>query len=187
MRKVGLAIIMAGLMIVIIGIGKYFEDSLKIATLTQNNMIEFKEYTAFNGSIRYKLPSDWLTTETEEGEGLYINEFISANAEIYGVVEVDKMTCEFEEAMNTFKSEITDMGISDIKTHEVMVKDVPAQLLEYNFKFNEKKVKKTFEYYLPYGEYIVKVSFTVNDNKVKENTRVVLENIVETFTFDSIN
>ena len=43
-RKTGLAIIMIGLMVLIIGLGNYFEEKLKIATLTQNNIGSFKIY-----------------------------------------------------------------------------------------------------------------------------------------------
>lgn len=186
MRKIGLAVILAGLMVVIIGLGKYFEDSLRIATLTQNSMLNFKEYNALDEGISYKLPEDWLATEAKEGDGkcIYINEFISTDANIYGYIEVVREEKNFKEAINAFKEEIEDMGIKKIYTEEVKINDVVAEMVQYRFNFSENKIKNTYEYYIPYEDYVIKVSFTINDEKAKENTKVVFENIVKTFSFD---
>lgn len=189
MRRIGLAVILAGLMVVIIGLGKYFEDSLRIATLTQNSMLDLKEYNVSDEGISYKLPENWLTSESkeEDEECIYINEFVSADANIYGYIQVVRDERDFKETINTFKEEIEGMGIKKIHSEEININDVVAEMVEYTFNFSENKVKNTYEYYIPYGDYVIKVSFTINDEKAKENTKVVFENIVKTFSFNVEN
>ena len=77
-KKIGLALILVGLMIVIIGFGKHFEESLKVATLTQNNMVSFKDYEVLEGEIKYKLPIDWICAEkvSINSSEVYKNEFM---------------------------------------------------------------------------------------------------------------
>lgn len=189
MRRIGLAVILAGLMVVIIGLGKYFEDSLRIATLTQNSMLDFKEYNVSDEGISYKLPENWLTSESKEEDEkcIYINEFVSTDASIYGYIQVVRDERDFKETINTFKEEIQGMGIKKIHSEEININDVVAEMVEYTFNFSENKVKNTYEYYIPYEDYVIKVSFTINDEKAKENTKVVFENIVKTFSFNVEN
>lgn len=189
MRRIGLAVILAGLMVVIIGLGKYFEDSLRIATLTQNSMLDFKEYNVSDEGISYKLPENWLTSESKEEDEkcIYINEFVSTDANIYGYIQVVRDERDFKETINTFKEEIEGMGIKKIHSEEININDVVAEMVEYTFNFSENKVKNTYEYYIPYEDYVIKVSFTINDEKAKENTKVVFENIVKTFSFNVEN
>lgn len=187
MKKLGLAIILVGLMLVIIGFGRYFEERLRIATLTQNSMLEFKEYSIDEYDISYKLPAEWYTTEIlnedQDKDKIYINEFISSDTSIYGYIEIIKSKEEFKEVIGNVEKEIKDMGNKEITSEDIEINEVMGSLVQYEFKFSEKNIKKAYEYYLPYKDYVIKASFTISDKKVKENTRVVFDNIVKTFCF----
>lgn len=187
MKKLGLAIILVGLMLVIIGFGRYFEERLRIATLTQNSMLEFKEYNIKEYGINYKLPAEWYSTEllneVENDDKVYINEFISPDTSIYGYIEIVKSKEQFKEVIGQVEKEIKDMGNKEISSEDIEINEVMGSLVQYEFKFSEKNIKKAYEYYLPYKGYVIKASFTISDKKAKENTRVVFDNIVKTFCF----
>lgn len=187
MKKLGLAIILVGLMLVIIGFGRYFEERLRIATLTQNSMLEFKEYNIKEYGINYKLPAEWYSTEllneVENDDKVYINEFISPDTSIYGYIEIVKSKEQFKEVIGQVEKEIKDMGNKEISSEDIEINEVMGSLVQYEFKFSEKNIKKAYEYYLPYKDYVIKASFTISDKKAKENTRVVFDNIVKTFCF----
>lgn len=187
MKKLGLAIILVGLMLVIIGFGRYFEERLRIATLTQNSMLEFKEYNIKEYGISYKLPAEWYSTEllneAENDDKVYINEFISPDTSIYGYIEIVKSKGQFKEVIGQVEKEIKDMGNKEISSEDIEINEVMGSLVQYEFKFSEKNIKKAYEYYLPYKDYVIKASFTISDKKAKENTRVVFDNIVKTFCF----
>ncbi len=187
MRKLGLAIILAGLMIVILGFGKYFEESLKIATLTQNSMIEFKQYDILDGKIKYKLPSGWLTTieENEEDKNVYLNEFVSEDASTYGYIELLNSAEGVEAVVDKCIVDVEDMGIKDYKKEKVKIDDRELDCIQYNLKSSKENIKRTYEYYVPYDNYVVKITFIISDKKTRENTQVVFENIVKTFSSEN--
>ncbi|MEG0133712.1 MAG: hypothetical protein RR891_03875 [Clostridium sp.] len=184
MKKIGLAVILFGLMIVIVGFGKYFEESLKITTLTQNSMVEFNQYEILDGEIKYKLPIEWLTTVKENTDNnVYLNEFVSGDANTYGSIEVVKSENGSEAIIDQYIKEITELGINDFKRDKIKINDKGVEVVQYELRSSEKNVKKTYEYYIPVDNYMTKVTFIINDNKTKENTQSIFENIVKTFSF----
>ncbi|MFR1710340.1 MAG: hypothetical protein ACLSV2_15755 [Clostridium sp.] len=187
MRKLGLAIILAGLMIVILGFGRYFEESLKIATLTQNSIVEFKQYDILDGKIKYKLPSGWLATikEDKNDKNVYLNEFVSEDASTYGAVEILNSTEGVEVIIDKCIEDIKGMGIKDYKKEKVKIDNKEVDCIQYNLKSSEENIKKTYEYYVPYDNYVAKITFIISDKKTRENTQVVFENIVKTFSFEN--
>lgn len=189
-KKIGLAIILVGLMVVIIGFGKIFEDKLKIAALTQSSMANLTEYQVMDGYITYKLPDDWLTTSVEEQDErhVYINEYISIDADIYGEIELINNDMNFNDALGVFMDNAKSMGGDGLKSGEITVDNVKGELIEYNFKYSDKNTKSTYEYYIPKDSYIFKMTFTLDSSKIKENTKTVLNNIVNTVKFnDNLN
>ncbi|WP_346931055.1 hypothetical protein [Clostridium sp.] len=186
MRKLGLAIILAGLMIVILGFGKYFEESLRTATLTQNSMVEFKQYDILDGKIKYKLPSSWLTTikENKDGKNVYLNEFVSEDANTYGSVEIINSVEGVEAIIDKCIADVEGMGIKDYKKEKVKIDNRELDYIQYDLKSSKDNIKRTYEYYVPYDDYVAKIIFIISDKKTRENTQVVFENIVETFSFE---
>jgi len=186
MRKLGLAIILAGLMIVILGFGKYFEESLRTATLTQNSMVEFKQYDILDGKIKYKLPSSWLTTikENKDGKNVYLNEFVSGDANTYGSIELINSVEGVEAIIDKCIADVEGMGIKDYKKEKVKIDNRELDYIKYDLKSSKDNIKRTYEYYVPYDDYVAKITFIISDKKTRENTQVVFENIVETFSFE---
>lgn len=186
-KKIGLALILVGLMIVIIGFGKHFEESLKVATLTQNNMVSFKDYEVLEGEIKYKLPIDWICAEkvSINSSEVYKNEFMSEDTNIYGSIEVVSGTNGVEEAMEQCLAGIKDMGINKYDRDTLRINKMNVETVEYDIKFTNNSVKHAYEYYVPYEDNMVKVTFIISDEKSRENTNVVFENIVKTFSFDN--
>ncbi|GAA0770875.1 hypothetical protein GCM10008908_14330 [Clostridium subterminale] len=186
MRKLGLAIILAGLMIVILGFGKYFEESLRTATLTQNSMVEFKQYDILDGKIKYKLPSSWLTTirENKDGKNVYLNEFVSEDANTYGSIELINSVEGVEAIIDKCIADVEGMGIKDYKKEKVKIDNRELDYIQYDLKSSKDNIKRTYEYYVPYDDYVAKITFIISDKKTRENTQVVFQNIVETFSFE---
>ncbi len=186
MRKLGLAVILAGLMIILFSFGKYFEESLKIATLTQNSMVNFKEYEVLDGKINYKLPSEWLTEvkESKKSENIYVNEFVSQDASTYGYIELIDSAKGVEYIIDGCIDEIEGMGIKDYTREQQQMNEKKVECIQYDLKGSKENVKRTYEYYIPHDGYLVKITFIISDKKTKENTQVVFENIVKTFNFE---
>ncbi len=186
MRKLGLAIILAGLMIVILGVGKYFEESLRTATLTQNSMVEFKQYDILDGKIKYKLPSSWLTTikENKDDKIVYLNEFVSDDANTYGSIELIGSSEGVEATIDKCIEDVEGMGIKDYKKEKVKIDNIELDYIKYDLKSSKENVKRTYEYYVPYDDYVARITFIISDKKARENTQVVFENIVKTFSFE---
>lgn len=186
-KKVGLALILVGLMIVIIGFGKYFEESLKVATLTQNNIVDFKQYEILSGEVKYKLPMNWISAEkvSKNSSEIYNNEFISEDTNIYGSIEVVNGANGVEEVMEQCAIEIKELGISKYNRDSVKINSMDVETVEYDIKFTNNSIKHVYEYYIPYENNMIKATFIISDEKNKENTNVVFENIVKTFSFDN--
>lgn len=186
-KKFGLSLILVGLMMVIFGFGKYFEESIKVATLTQSNISQFKEYEILNGEIKYKLPIDWISSEVENINNgrIYLNEFMSEDASLYGSVELINGSNGVEYAIEQCISEIKGMGIDKFEKDSFKINNMEVETIEYDLKLTNNSVKRAYDYYIPYEDNMIKINFMINDNKARENTNVVFENIVKTFLFEN--
>lgn len=186
-KKIGLALILVGLMMVIISFGKYFEESLKVATLTQNNMVSFEQYEILEGEIKYELPTNWISAEkvSRNSSEIYNNEFVSEDASIYGSIEVVSGLNGVAEVMEQCIAEIKDMGVQKYDRDTVNINQMSVGTVEYDIRFTNNNIKHVYEYYIPYEKNMIKVTFIISDEKARENTNVVFENIVKTFSFDN--
>lgn len=186
-KKIGLALILVGLMMVIISFGKYFEESLKVATLTQNNMVSFEQYEILEGEIKYELPTNWISAEkvSMDSSEIYNNEFVSEDASIYGSIEVVNGFNGVAEVMEQCIAEIKDMGVQKYDRDTVNINQMSVGTVEYDIRFTNNNIKHVYEYYIPYEKNMIKATFIISDEKARENTNVVFENIVRTFSFDN--
>lgn len=186
-KKIGLALILVGLMMVIISFGKYFEESLKVATLTQNNMVSFEQYEILEGEIKYELPTNWISAEkvSRDSSEIYNNEFVSEDASIYGSIEVVNGFNGVAEVMEQCIAEIKDMGVQKYDRDTVNINQMSVGTVEYDIRFTNNNIKHVYEYYIPYENNMIKATFIISDEKARENTNVVFENIVRTFSFDN--
>ena len=65
-KKLGIMLMISGLMIILFFIEISFQQRLKFTSLIQNDMNSLKEYSAMNGKLTYKLPERckniWICT-----------------------------------------------------------------------------------------------------------------------------
>lgn len=180
-RKTGLAIIMIGLMLVIIGFGNYFEDKLKATTLTQNNISTFKIYKVEN-CIDYGLPSEWINSKSSVANKniTYCSEFISNDGLVKGNVEVwnNKDT---KDIVKENEESIEKIGIKEYKTESKKIGDNNGYLTKYEMKKMNGKNYKKYDYVFKVGKNNVVARFYIEGKNYKENTPILLENILETF------
>jgi hypothetical protein len=184
-RQTGLAIILVGLMVMIIGLGQYFESKLKVATLIQNNIGSFKKYEVLEGLVTYSLPEGWIASEgsTSKENVKYFNEFISEDANIRGFIQVIQGKEDLKKLINSDIEEVKDMGIKDYTLEQRLVKGHNAKIIKYNIGSSENNISKGYNYYISNEGCIVKINFLMKDKTHKENTQVFLENIVNTISF----
>jgi hypothetical protein len=184
-RQTGLAIILVGLMITIIGFGQYFEGRLKVATLIQNNIGSFKTYDALQGKISYDLPQNWIASEgsTNRKNVIYFNEFVSDDANTHGFIQIANTKDNIKKLIDSDIEEIKAMGIQEYTLESSKVRNNDTHVVKYNLAMNDNNTSKIYNYYIQNQEYIIKVNFVVKGEKHKENTQVFLENIISTFSF----
>jgi len=66
----------------------------------------------------------------------------------------------------------------------VKIDNIELDYIKYDLKSSKENVKRTYEYYVPYDDYVARITFIISDKKARENTQVVFENIVKTFSFE---
>ncbi|GAA0121180.1 MAG: hypothetical protein KID00_14110 [Clostridium argentinense] len=181
-RKTGLAIIMIGLMVLIIGLGNYFEEKLKIATLTQNNIGSFKIYN-IEEKITYGLPEAWINSETkvDNDKIKYHSDFISDDNIIKGSVELWNENEDIQSIMKENKKHIKDIGVNDCKIVKLDLGKGEAYLMKYNVHLTKNDFYRTYDYFFNLNGNKIKSSFYIKDKSHKENIPVIFENIIKTF------
>lgn len=185
-KKLGMIIIVIGSMLVLFGMQNKLTKRLSSAALFQNNIRELKTFTIKNGKISYKLPSKWNTEikNLPGGEITYHNEFHSEDNLIYGFVQVWNINDDLKDFLNKSKNvseksnKITDynikmMTISNKKWYEI----------SYNIKGNGPQVFNAHEYFIKYGNNIIRFSFFVRKENFKESMEGVYNALVGTLKF----
>ena len=77
------------------------------------------------------------------------------------------------------------MGVQKYDRDTVNINQMSVGTVEYDIRFTNNNIKHVYEYYIPYEKNMIKVTFIISDEKARENTNVVFENIVRTFSFDN--
>lgn len=181
-RKTGLAIIMVGLMILIIGLGNYFEEKLKIATLTQNNIGSFKTYK-IEEKITYGLPESWINSESKVSNEKvkYHSDFISDDNIIKGHIELWDENEDIQSIIKENEKHIKDIGIDDYKIVKLNIGKDEAYSMQYNISLSKEDFYRTYDYFLNLNGNKIKSSFYIKDKSHKENIPIIFENIMNTF------
>ncbi|WP_291581341.1 hypothetical protein [Clostridium sp. UBA6640] len=169
-RKTGLAIIMVGLMILIIGLGNYFEEKLKIATLTQNNIGSFKTYK-IEEKITYGLPESWISSETKVSNKKikYHSDFISDDNIIKGYIELWDENEDIQSIIKENEKHIKGIGIDDYKIVKSNIGKDEAYVMQYNISLSKDDFYRTYDYFL-----------NLNGNKIKHTVKGIMHRIAVT-------
>lgn len=185
-KKLGIMLIISGLMIILFFIEVNFQQRLKLTSLIQNGMHSLKEYSAMNGKFTYKLPEEWSTEEKNFGGGeiIYHNGFKSKDAKIYGYVQVWQLNEELKmflenskiisEKQNTFKN-------YSIKPTSINGKT--AYLVEYTVLNGNDVYYKGIEYFIKIKNGFIRFAFNIREDNYKEDLNMVFKTIVESSRF----
>lgn len=185
-KRLGVTIIIIGLMLILFGVESKFDSVIKQTALMQNNIYSLKEYEALNKTLRYKLPSDWTTTMQDFGgnEIVYHNNFQSADGKVHGFVEVWNInedlksflekSKEVSEAQNIIKKySMVPVNINGKSGYEVQYTMITRNNIPYN----------GYEYFINYNNKFVRFSFFIRKANLKENMATNFRTIVETLEY----
>lgn len=143
--------------------------------------IEYKNYSAFDGKIAFKLPAKWSTTlrKFDSNEVLYHNDFISDDKIIHGFVEVWNLNMPLIEFIKQGKE--NPIGIASYKNYtieDVRINGMDGYILSYSRAGSEGKYIKAFEVFiLDKGNSFYRFSFFMDESKWKNEYRMFFLNI----------
>ncbi|WP_139903532.1 PsbP-related protein [Clostridium thermarum] len=184
-KRLGVTIIIIGLMLVLMGAEIRLSNRLKMTALMQSGLETLKQFDIDNSNLAYKLPSTWENTVEDLGGGeiLYHSSFISKEADIYGFAELWKLR---QMDLKTFIENSKGSGfkpdrVSEYKYKPVEVKGEPAYLLTYNAITPSGNNIKAYEYFIDQGDTFFRMAFYVNKDNFRENMPTIFEAIVNNF------
>lgn len=184
-KRLGVTIIIIGLMLVLVGAEVQLSHRLKMTALMQNGLETLTQYDVTKSNISYKLPDTWETTEENFGGGeiLYHSNFISQDSTIYGFVELwnskQKDLKSFIESSkaSAYKPE----RVKDYSYKPIKVGNESGYLLTYNAITPSGKNIKAYEYFIDNKDTFFRMAFYVNRDNFKENMPTIFEAIVNTY------
>ncbi|MCB2293103.1 hypothetical protein LGK95_06145 [Clostridium algoriphilum] len=182
-KKVGIIVIILGLMITLLGISKQFDDKLKTTILVENNINLLDSYVASNGKITYKLPAGWTTKEkTFSGdEIMYHNDFQSADAIIHGFVEVLNAKEDLKVFLDNSKNISQQQNeIKNYKIDHFVINGKKTYLVQYLINTSSDNWYRAYEYFIDDGKQFYRFSFFTREVNFKETYGAIFESIVET-------
>ncbi|MGH4140814.1 hypothetical protein [Clostridium sp.] len=183
-KKVGITIIIVGLMICLLGISKQFDKNLKATILVENKINLLDDYCALDGKMSYKLPEGWTTKQRSfpGGEILYHNDFQSSDALIHGFVEVWKSKQELKAFLDNSKNISEQQNIiKNYRIDNIIINGKKTYVVQYLINITDNNWYKAYEYFIDGGKEFYRVSFFTRNINFKETYGAIFESIVETF------
>jgi hypothetical protein len=183
-KKVGIIVIIFGLMITLLGISKQFDKQLKATILVENNISLLNNYNALNGKISYKLPKGWTTRVKKfpGGEIIYHNDFQSSDAVIHGFVEAWTSKQDLRTFLDNSKKISQEQNIiKDYKIDSIVINGKRTYLVQYLINVADNNWYKAYEYFIDDGKQFYRVSFFTRNVNFEEAFGAIYESIVETF------
>lgn len=182
-KRIGVTIIIIGLMLILFGLEKNFDGRLKNVALIQNSINSLKKYEVPELKFNYKLPSQWATNRQNfpGGEILYHNDFTSEDAVIHGFVQVWNMKEDIKSFLD--KSKNSNIGFSEYTEYNmrpINIKGHDGYLVISTMKTSQETKFKGYDYFLKDKDKFFRFAFYVRDVNFKENMPRVFEAIVET-------
>ncbi|MCY6370110.1 hypothetical protein [Clostridium ganghwense] len=181
-RKLQVIIVAIILMTVIFGTGQILEGHIKSVSFIQNNISSLKEYTALDGVLTYKLPSEWSSkTQSFPGnEIVYHNDFQSNDFVINGFVQVWNIKNDLKDFLIKSK-EVSEKQniIRNYKMNDIKINNRKGYSIKYNMLVNNTSYT-VYEYFLKNNNQFIRVSFFIKSENFKESFVALFESIVKT-------
>ena len=186
-KRLGVTIIILGLMLVLFGAETKFDARLKSTALMHSNIDILKTYEGLEKKFSYKLPEQWGTSLKNFGstEVLYHNDFISESQSLHGFVQVWNFRGDLQEFISRgLQNAYKETEYKDYAMKPVRVKNMDGYLVNYRIKDRSGNYYyRAHEYYLPKNNRLFRFSFYVRDNKYKENMTAIFKTIAETLEY----
>jgi hypothetical protein len=182
-KKVGIIVIILGLMITLLGISQQFDDKLKTTILVENDISLLDNYGALNGKVSYKLPVGWVTSERKfpGDEIIYHNDFQSPDAVIHGFVEVWKSKQDLKTFLDNSKNISEEQNtIKNYKIDSIVINGKKAYLVQYLINSADNIWYKSYEYFIEGEREFYRFSFFTRSVNFKEAYGAIFESIVDT-------
>lgn len=185
-RKLGVTIIIIGLMIVLLGLEKNFDMRLKFTALMQNNIKYLTQYEGMGNRLKYKLPSQWSSKNQDifGSEILYHSDFKSEDNKINGFVEVWNLNGDLKTFLQNSKIISEKQNLyKNYYISDIQINGNDGYLIQYTITKAVGDSYKGMEYFLRKGTKFCRFSFFVNESDFKENMPTIFETIVKTLEY----
>lgn len=185
-KRLGVTIIIIGLMLVLFSLEKNFDARLKFTALIQNNINSLVQYEALDKKFTYKLPAEWSTKEQKfpGNEIIYHNDFNTKDLKIHGFVEVWNLNTDLKAFLEESKKISSEQNLYksyEIKPIKINNKD--GYLVEYTIITSNNKGYKGYEYFIKNKNKFMRFSFFVSEGNFKESMPTIFKTIVQTFNY----
>lgn len=183
-KRLGVTVIIVGLMLVLFGLEKKFDGRLKYVALMQSNINTLVKYDVPELNFSYKLPDNWTANKKDFGGGeiVYHNDFNSEDAVIHGFVQVWKLNQDLKSFLDKSKEVNKQYAeYSEYNMAPIVIKKHEGYLITYTMKTGTDTNFKGYEYFLKDTDKFFRFSFYVRDKNFKENMPTIFKTIVETF------
>lgn len=185
-KRIGVSIILIGLMLILLGLAKNFDPMIKETVLMEKSSNKMKSYSALKKHFTYKLPKTWNASEEKfnSNEVIYHNNFLSQDKTINGFVEVWNITEDLSSFLEKSKNISEEQNI--IKTYNISDVNVSGHN-GYKISYiltNPKDINyKCLEYFIKHKNMVFRFSFFIKENDYIESMITEFENIVKTFNY----
>lgn len=187
-RRLGVTIIIIGLMFILLGLERHFEDKLKFTVLIQNNINSLVKYDGLNKKLNYKLPEGWPVKEQKfsGNEIIYHNDFTSKDNKIHGFVEVWNSSKDLRTFLEQSKKISSEQNLyKAYKLEPITINDRSGYLVKYTMLTSYDAEYDGYEYFLRDHGKFFRFSFFVKKSDFKEDMPIIFENIVKTLDYTS--
>lgn len=179
-----ITMILVCFMTILLTVEKVFDNNVRSITLTNNNIGILKNYLALDGLISYKLPENWIGEE-KKYSGSYIvydNSFVDEEMGVLGYIQIinsskdiDEIIKDDKEKLQGYKTDIYETSREKRKGEEI-----------FKVSYKEKNIRggvyiNNIFYKNILGDKKLKILFSFNEDKYKENYSTIHEVILDSF------
>lgn len=185
-KRLGVTIIIIGLMLVLLGFEKHFDARLKFAALMQNNINSLVQYEALDNKLSYKLPSEWSTKEQKFSgqEILYHNDFKTKDSKIHGFIEVWNLKQDLKNFLKESKKVSSEQNLyKQYSMSPININNRDGYLVNYTMITSSDVAYKGYEYFVNDDGKFFRFAFFVREDNFKENMPTIFRAIVQTLNY----
>ena len=185
-KKLGLVIIVCGLMVVLFAAGLQFDSRIRSTAFIQSNLGELKSYASKEQNFTYKLPVKWTTVEQNfsGGEILYHNDFKSDDEHIHGFVEVWDNAGDLKTFLiNSGEISKKQNEIRNYKIENIKINNKEGFDVTYDTVMPDDVVYKAYEYFIKDTNKFIRFSYYVKERDFKNNMPTIFKTIVQTLNY----